>query len=94
MAQKWTPDSWRNKPIRQVPTYTDAEKVKQVEDTLSAYPPLVFAGEARRLKAELADVAMGKGFLLKAAIARNLLQNSTPIKFAIPSVFCCKWLWF
>lgn len=65
MAQTWTPDSWRAKPIRQVPTYPDADKVKQVEKTLSTYPPLVFAGEARRLKAELANVAMGKGFLLQ-----------------------------
>ncbi|WP_417784086.1 class II 3-deoxy-7-phosphoheptulonate synthase [Terasakiella pusilla] len=65
MAQTWTPDSWRAKPIRQVPTYPDADKVTQVEKTLSTYPPLVFAGEARRLKAELANVAMGKGFLLQ-----------------------------
>ena len=65
MAQTWTPDSWRAKPIRQVPTYPDADKVSQVEDTLSKYPPLVFAGEARRLKAELAEVANGNGFLLQ-----------------------------
>lgn len=80
MAQNWTPDSWRNKPIRQVPTYTDAEKVKQVEDTLSAYPPLVFAGEARRLKAELAEVALGKGFLLQGGDCAESFAEFHPNK--------------
>lgn len=78
MAQTWTPDSWRAKPIRQVPTYPDASKVKQVEDTLSTYPPLVFAGETRRLKAELADVAMGKGFLLQGGDCAEAFSQFNP----------------
>jgi len=65
MAAVWTPDSWRSKPIVQVPTYPDKAKLAEVEETLSLYPPLVFAGEARRLKAALADVAEGKAFLLQ-----------------------------
>ncbi len=65
MAEKWTPDSWRSKPIVQVPDYPDKEAVADVESRLATYPPLVFAGEARKLKAQLADVAEGRGFLLQ-----------------------------
>ncbi|WP_420561376.1 class II 3-deoxy-7-phosphoheptulonate synthase [Tepidicaulis sp.] len=65
MAEKWTPESWRSKPIKQVPTYPDAEAVKAVEAALRNYPPLVFAGEARSLKAELAEVCEGRAFLLQ-----------------------------
>ncbi|KZK83395.1 Phospho-2-dehydro-3-deoxyheptonate aldolase [Pseudovibrio sp. Ad13] len=65
MADKWTPDSWRSKPIVQVPDYPDKEAVADVESRLATYPPLVFAGEARKLKAQLADVAEGRGFLLQ-----------------------------
>ncbi|MEO9528598.1 MAG: 3-deoxy-7-phosphoheptulonate synthase, partial [Roseibium sp.] len=65
MADKWSPDSWRSKPILQVPEYPDQQAVADVEQRLSTYPPLVFAGEARALKAQLADVARGKGFLLQ-----------------------------
>lgn len=62
---EWRPDSWRNMPIVQVPSYPDKSELDQVEEELSSYPPLVFAGEARNLKAQLADVAAGKAFLLQ-----------------------------
>ena len=65
MAQTWSPDSWRAKPIQQVPTYADQARVLDIEKTLASYPPLVFAGEARTLEAELARVAEGKAFLLQ-----------------------------
>lgn len=61
----WRPDSWRSRPVVQVPDYPDTERLGQVERELSSYPPLVFAGEARRLKAQLAQVANGKAFLLQ-----------------------------
>src|SRR5690606_31545534 len=61
----WTPDSWRAKPIQQVPTYPDANELAAVEAKLATYPPLVFAGEARDLKAHLAEVARGDAFLLQ-----------------------------
>ena len=61
----WTKKSWREKPIRQQPTYEDMEKLKKVEKELSKYPPLVFAGEVRNLKKRLADVCEGKAFLLQ-----------------------------
>ncbi|WP_138380212.1 class II 3-deoxy-7-phosphoheptulonate synthase [Luteithermobacter gelatinilyticus] len=65
MTKTWTPDSWRSKPIRQVPEYPDQGELEAVEEELRNSPPLVFAGEARRLKSQLADVAAGKAFLLQ-----------------------------
>jgi 3-deoxy-7-phosphoheptulonate synthase len=65
MNAKWAPDSWRAKPISQAPEYPDQSKLRQVEDRLRAYPPLVFAGEARRLMESLGQVAEGKAFLLQ-----------------------------
>ena len=65
MTEKWTPQSWRNKPIVQVPTYPDQNGLEQAEAQLRTFPPLVFAGEARNLKQELAAVARGEAFLLQ-----------------------------
>ena len=61
----WTPDSWREKPAVQLPVYTDAALLKDAESELGKLPPLVFAGEARRLREKLANVAQGNGFLLQ-----------------------------
>ena len=65
MTEAWSPDSWRGLPIRQVPGYSDETALARVEETLHRFPPLVFAGEARRLKDRLAAVAAGKAFLLQ-----------------------------
>ena len=65
MASTWHPASWRAKPVRQMPDYPDAGALAAVEAQLSRYPPLVFAGEARNLKAKLAEVAAGRAFLLQ-----------------------------
>ena len=65
MPAPWTPDSWRKKPIVQVPDYPDAAALARVEKQLATFPPLFFAGEARELKSELAGVSAGNGFLLQ-----------------------------
>ncbi len=65
MADQWTPSSWRAKPIVKVPTYPDADALQQAENQLRRFPPLVFAGEARDLKARLGEVAEGRAFLLQ-----------------------------
>ena len=66
MTDRWTPQSWRQKPAKHVPTdYPDGAALERVEQTLRSMPPLVFAGEARRLKSLLGDVAEGKAFLLQ-----------------------------
>ena len=61
----WSRASWRDKPIMQQPTYPDQVRLKEIEEQLKNYPPLVFAGEARNLKKNLADVCEGKAFLLQ-----------------------------
>ncbi len=61
----WSPSSWRDFPIKQQPTYQDLELLKSVEAELASYPPLIFAGEARNLKEDLARVGRGEAFLLQ-----------------------------
>ena len=61
----WQKKDWRNKPRIQMPDYLDTPALNVVEDQLSKYPPLVFAGEARRLKTHLAAASRGDAFLLQ-----------------------------
>ncbi len=65
MARDWTPDSWKAYEARHLPRYDNAAELAEVETVLANFPPLVFAGEARALKADLANVASGKAFLLQ-----------------------------
>jgi len=66
MTEHWTPASWRSKPAKHLPTdYPDPAELSRVEQSLRKMPPLVFAGEARRLKSLLADVSEGRAFLLQ-----------------------------
>ncbi|CAA6804050.1 MAG: 2-keto-3-deoxy-D-arabino-heptulosonate-7-phosphate synthase II (EC [uncultured Sulfurovum sp.] len=75
----WTPSSWREFPIKQQPTYIDQEALKGVEAELSSYPPLIFAGEARTLKAKLAEVGRGEAFLLQGGdCAESFSDFNTP----------------
>ncbi len=61
----WQKSDWRKKPRVQMPDYTDADALSAVEARLASYPPLVFAGEARRLKSHLGAVSRGEAFLLQ-----------------------------
>jgi len=78
MSDKWTPDSWRGKPISQVPEYPNRKKLEEVEQALSKFPPLVFAGEARRLKQALAKVASGDAFLLQGGDCAESFREFHP----------------
>jgi 3-deoxy-7-phosphoheptulonate synthase len=76
MTSTWSPASWRNLPVQQVPDYPDAAALADVETKLATFPPLVFAGEARRLKKALAEVAAGKAFLLQGGdCAESFLEH-------------------
>ncbi|HEX3541091.1 MAG TPA: 3-deoxy-7-phosphoheptulonate synthase class II [Acidimicrobiales bacterium] len=66
MTQTWTPSSWRDRPAAQQPDWPDPAALESAGKQLSVLPPLVFAGEARRLRAALAEVASGGAFLLQA----------------------------
>src|SRR5258708_19963662 len=66
MSERWAPSSWRGRPARHIPVdYPDQAALSRVESELARMPPLVFAGEARRLKSLLAEVAAGRAFLLQ-----------------------------
>ncbi len=75
--ERWSPDSWRSKPIVQVPTYSDQAALADVEKQISGFPPLVFAGEARKLKKHLAQVCAGEAFLLQGGdCAESFAEHS------------------
>ncbi|MEM9469388.1 MAG: 3-deoxy-7-phosphoheptulonate synthase class II [Pseudomonadota bacterium] len=65
VAPPWDPKSWREKPAKQMPTYPDQEALEQVEGIIRDFPPLVFAGEARNLKKQLAAACHGEAFVLQ-----------------------------
>jgi 3-deoxy-7-phosphoheptulonate synthase len=76
---RWTPESWRTKPVSQMPTdWPDAAALSAVEHELAGLPPLVFAGEARRLRERLAQVEAGEAFLLQGGdCAESFKEFST-----------------
>jgi len=78
MKTNWTPDSWREKPIQQVPAYRDLSKLDEIERTIATYPPLVFAGEARKLKSQLAEVAAGNSFLVQGGDCAESFAEHSP----------------
>ena len=76
---KWTPSTWRSKPAKHIPEdYPDLSHLADVEATLKGYPPLVFAGEARRLKERLGEVAMGNAFLLQGGDCAESFKEFHP----------------
>jgi 3-deoxy-7-phosphoheptulonate synthase len=76
---KWTPAGWRAKPAKHIPTdYPDPAALMRVETQLRSYPPLVFAGEARKLKALLAQVTAGKAFLLQGGDCAESFKEFHP----------------
>jgi 3-deoxy-7-phosphoheptulonate synthase len=77
MSERWTPDSWRSKPVVQMPDYPDRDALKRVEAQLATFPPLVFAGEARHLRRALAKVGAGEAFLLQGGdCAESFAEHS------------------
>ena len=61
----WDKKGWRGKPRVQMPTYGNLDELASVESSLEALPPLVFAGEVRNLRGQLAKVGTGEAFLLQ-----------------------------
>src|SRR5580658_373790 len=75
--QRWTTDSWRTKPVEQAPVYRDLGALAEAERQLAGYPPLVFAGEARKLKRALGSAAAGEAFLLQGGdCAESFAEHS------------------
>ena len=63
--KNWKINSWRNYPVKHIPTYDDQQELDNVLNKLKTFPPLVFAGETRHLKDQLAKVVDGEAFLLQ-----------------------------
>ncbi|MFM7468608.1 MAG: class II 3-deoxy-7-phosphoheptulonate synthase [Vampirovibrionales bacterium] len=76
----WTPQTWMHYPIQQVPVYDNQAALQEVKQTLQNMPPLVFGGEARALKRQLADVASGKAFLLQGGDCAESFSEFHPNK--------------
>ena len=78
MPERWTPESWRNKPIVQVPEYPDQAALQEVDGNLRNFPPLVFVKEVRDLKNKLAEVVDGTRFLLQGGdCAESFKEHKT-----------------
>ena len=78
MSKSWNPDSWRAKPALQMPDYPNIKRLNEVEAEIASYPPLVFVGEAQRLKRSLAKVADGEGFLLQGGDCAESFAEFSP----------------
>ena len=63
--KKWKTNSWKNYPVKHIPEYEDKKELDMVLGKLKDFPPLVFAGETRSLKEQLASVVDGRAFLLQ-----------------------------
>ena len=75
MKGEWTKSGWRNKPRIQMPNYPDQDKLDKVQNQLAVSPPLVFAGEVRQLRRQLAQVCEGKAFLLQGGDCAESFQE-------------------
>ena len=73
--KKWTLNSWRNYPVKHIPSYEDEKKLNMVLKKLTSFPPLVFAGETISLKKSLAQVAEEKLSFCKEEIVLRVLRN-------------------
>jgi 3-deoxy-7-phosphoheptulonate synthase len=77
MKKQWSPETWRSLPVQQMPAFKDADFLAHTEKRLAGFPPLVFAGEARKLRKRLGRVAEGRGFLLQGGdCAESFAEHS------------------
>ncbi|CAK9163266.1 unnamed protein product [Ilex paraguariensis] len=72
---KWAVDSWKSKKALQLPEYPDEAELESVLKTIEAFPPIVFAGEARSLEEKLADAALGNAFLLQGGVCAESFKE-------------------
>ena len=78
MTRNWKPNSWRDKPARHIPTYSNDEELSAAREKLSNFPPLVFAGECRNLLKQLEEVAKGRAFLLQGGDCAESFSDFHP----------------
>ncbi len=78
MTSNWKPNSWRDKPARHIPTYSNDEELGVAREKLSNFPPLIFAGESRNLLKQLEEVAKGRAFLLQGGDCAESFSDFHP----------------
>ena len=78
MNKNWKPSSWREKKAKHLPNYSNEKELNLITNKLTAYPPLVFAGESRNLLKQLGDVANGKAFLLQGGDCAESFADFNP----------------
>ena len=76
--KKWKLNSWRNYPVKHIPEYKDEKELNMVLGKIKNFPPLVFAGETRHLKQQLAEVVDGKAFLLQGGDCAESFAEFNP----------------
>ena len=76
-------NSWRKYPVKHIPDYPDKKELDKVLEKIGTFPPLVFAGETRHLKSQLADVVDGKAFCFKVETVLKVLPNLIQITLEI-----------
>ncbi len=77
IKDNWTKSSWKNYEALQQPNWPDPQEVDKVLQDLSRLPPLVFAGEIRVLKEQLAKAVTGDAFLLQGGDCSENFSNVT-----------------
>ena len=75
---KWSKNSWKSYEAKQLPTYTDENKLNSVLDSLSSMPPLIFAGETRSLKSQIYQVQKGEAFYLQGGDCAESFSELNP----------------
>ena len=73
----WAPDSWKNRPAGQQPTYEDQQSLAGAVEHLAYLPPLVTSWEVERLRAQLAEAAEGQRFLLQGGACAERFDQCT-----------------
>ncbi len=76
--KNWKKNSWRKYPVKHIPEYPDKKELNKVLDKIGTFPPLVFAGETRHLKDQLANVVDGKAFLLQGGDCAESFAEFNP----------------
>jgi len=75
---KWSKNSWKSYEAKQLPTYSDKNKLNSVLDSLSSMPPLIFAGETRSLKSQIYQVQKGEAFYLQGGDCAESFSELNP----------------
>jgi len=93
MSERWAPDSWRARPVLQVPDFPDAKALADVEAQLATFPPLVFGRRSPQPEKVAGALPPARRSCCRAAIAPRVLPSTAPTTSAIFSACCCRWRW-